>query len=131
MEESIFTKIINGDIPAHKVYEDDKTLAFLTIQPVREGHTLVIPKVQVDQYIDLPDEDYKAMWQTVKKVAARIREVTGKERVGVVIKGIDVPHAHVHLIPFNKGEGLKADGEPVIVDSDVLAPIAEKLRFND
>jgi histidine triad (HIT) family protein len=129
MEDSIFTKIIKGEVPAHKVYEDDKTIAFLTIQPVREGHTLVVPKVQVDQYIDLPDEDYDALWRTVKKVAAHIRDITGKERVGVVIKGIDVPHAHVHLIPFNRGESLKADGEPEVVSADMLAVVAEKLRM--
>jgi histidine triad (HIT) family protein len=129
MEDSIFTKIIKGDIPAHTLYEDDKTIAFLTIQPVREGHTLVVPKVQVDQYIDLPDDYYDALWRTVKKVAAHIRETTGKDRVGVVIKGIDVPHAHVHLIPFDPGEPLKADGAPEVVGSDVLAPIAEKLRL--
>ena len=129
MEDSIFTKIIKGDIPAAKVYEDDTTIAFLTIQPVREGHTLVVPKAQVDQYIDLSDEDYDAMWRTVKKVAARLRDVTGKERVGVVIKGVDVPHAHVHLIPFNKGEPLKADGEPETVSPQTLALVAEKLRF--
>ena len=129
MEDSIFTKIINGEIPAHKIYEDEKTLAFLTIQPVREGHTLVIPKVQVDQYIDLPDDYYDATWRTVKKVAARIREVTGKERVGVVIKGIDVPHTHVHLIPFDKGESLKAEGEPEVLSAEALAPVAEKLRL--
>jgi histidine triad (HIT) family protein len=129
MEESIFTKIINGTVPAHKIYEDDKTLAFLTIQPVREGHTLVVPKVQVDQYVDLSDEDYDALWRTVKKVAARLREVTEKERIGVVIKGIDVPHAHVHLIPFDKGESLKADGTPEVVSSEILAKVAEKLRI--
>lgn len=129
MEESIFTKIIKGEIPSHKIYEDEKTIAFLTIQPVREGHTLVVPKVQVDQYIDLPDEDYDALWHTVKKVAANLRTATGKERIGVVIKGIDVPHAHVHLIPFNKGESLKADGEPEIVSNEMLAPVAEKLRI--
>jgi histidine triad (HIT) family protein len=129
MEDSIFTKIIKGEIPTYKVYEDDKTIAFLTIQPVREGHTLVVPKVQIDQYIDLPDEDYDALWRTVKKVAAHIRNITGKERVGVVIKGIDVPHAHVHLIPFDRGESLKADGEPEIVSADVLEPVAEKLRM--
>ena len=129
MEDSIFTKIIKGDVPAAKVYEDDATIAFLTIQPVREGHTLVVPKAQVDQYIDLSDEDYDAMWRTVKKVAARLRDVTGKERVGVVIKGVDVPHAHVHLIPFNKGESLKADGEPETVSPRTLALVAEKLRF--
>lgn len=129
MEDSIFTKIINGDIPSHKIYEDDKTIAFLTIQPVREGHTLVVPKVQIDNYIDLPDDYYDATWRTVKKVAARLRDATGKERVGVVIKGIDVPHAHVHLIPFDRGESLKADGAPGVVDANVLAEVAEKLRL--
>jgi len=129
MEDSVFTKIIKGEIPAHKLYEDEKTIAFLTIQPVREGHTLVVPKTQVDQYIDLPDEDYTALWQTVKKIAAHLRKVTGKERVGVVIKGIDVPHTHVHLIPFNRGEALKADGEPEIVAPETLASVAEKLRL--
>lgn len=129
MEESIFTKIIKGEIPSHKIYEDEKTIAFLTIQPVREGHTLVVPKTQVDQYIDLPDDDYNALWRTVKKVARHLREATGKERIGVVIKGIDVPHAHVHLIPFDRGESLKADGAPEVIAADILAPIAEKLRI--
>ena len=129
MDDSIFTKIIKGEIPAHKLYEDDKTIAFLTIQPVREGHTLVVPKIQVDQYIDLPDDYYVSMWQTVKKVATRLRDITGKERIGIVIKGIDVPHAHVHLIPFNRGESLKADGTPDVVAPEVLASIAEKLRI--
>ena len=129
MEESIFTKIIKGEIPSHKIYEDEKTIAFLTIQPVREGHTLVVPKTQVDQYIDLPDDDYNALWRTVKKVARHLREATGKERIGVVIKGIDVPHAHVHLIPFDRGETLKADGAPEVIAADILAPIAEKLRI--
>ncbi len=129
MQDSIFTKIIKGEIPAHKLYEDDKTIAFLTIQPVREGHTLVVPKMQVDQYVDLPDEYYDAMWRTVKKVASSVRQGTGKQRVGVVIKGVDVPHAHVHLIPFDKGESLKTDGTPEVVPSELLASVAEKLRL--
>ena len=129
MEDSIFTKIINGEIPCQKVYEDERTLAFLTIQPVREGHTLVIPKVQVDQYIDVPDEDYEAVWRSVKKVAARIREVTGKERVGIVVKGIDVPHWHVHLIPFDVGESLKEGDAKEIATQEDLAAVAEKLRI--
>ena len=128
-EPSIFTKIISGEIPCQKVYEDDKTMAFMTIQPVREGHTLVIPKLQVNQYMDLPDEDYEALWRTVKKVALRVREVTGKERVGVVVKGLEVPHTHVHLIPFNADEPLKADGAEQRADEKDLATIAEKLRF--
>ncbi len=127
-EQSIFTKIINGEIPCHKVYEDDSTIAFLTIDPVRDGHTLVVPKKQVDQYIDLPDEEYDALWRTVKKVAAKIREVTGRERVGVVIKGVDVPHAHVHLIPFNEGESLReGGGAGNDVNHERLAEIAQSL----
>ena len=128
-EPSIFTRIINGEIPCQKVYEDERTLAFLTIQPVREGHTLVIPKVQVDQYIDVPDEDYEAVWRTVKKVAARIREVTGKERVGIVVKGIDVPHFHVHLIPFDVGESLKEGDAKDTATQEELTVVAEKLRI--
>lgn len=129
MEDSVFTKIIKGEIPCHKVYEDGKTIAFLTIQPVRAGHTLVIPKIQVDQFIDLPDDDYDAVWRTVKKIGQKVREVTGKERIGVVIKGIDVPHAHVHLIPFNPGEGLKADEHIELADQAELAKMAKKLMF--
>lgn len=128
MEDSIFTKIINGEIPCHKVYEDEKTLAFLTIEPVREGHTLVISKAQVDQFIDVPDDDYEAVWRTVKKVASRIRDVTGKERVGLVVKGIDVPHFHVHLIPFSAGESLK-EGAGSAMSPEALTAIAEQLRF--
>ncbi len=131
MEPSIFTKIINGELPCHKVYEDEKTIAFLTIDPVRDGHTLVVPKVQVDQYIDLANEDYDALWRTVKLVAAKIRSEMGKERVGVVIKGVDVPHAHVHLIPFNDGESLREGGghsqEP---DHERLAQVADRLRIS-
>ena len=131
MEDSIFTKIIKGEIPSHKVYEDEKTLAFMTISPVREGHTLVIPKVQVDQFIDVPDEEYAAVWRTAKKIAARIREVTGKERVGIIVKGIEVPHFHVHLLPFDTGESLGSGEGGEVAPAEELAAIAEKLRFND
>lgn len=130
MEDSVFTKIIKGEVPCHKVYEDDMTLAFLTIEPVRDGHTLVVPKIQVDQYIDLPDDYYDALWRTVKKVASRIREVTGRDRVAVLIKGIDVPHAHVQLIPFNADERIKADDEiNKEPDNEQLARVAKKLAF--
>lgn len=129
MQDSIFTKIIKGEIPSHKVYEDDNTIAFLTIAPSQPGHTLVVSKAQVDQYIDLPDDDYEALWKTVKKVAKRLREVMETERVGVVIKGIDVPHTHVHLVPFNKGQSLKADEHVSQASDEELSEIAEKLRF--
>lgn len=129
MQDSIFTKIIKGELPCHKVYEDDLTIAFLTIHPAHTGHTLVIPKAQVDQYIDLSASDYEALWNTVHKIAARLREVIGKDRVGLVIKGTEVPHTHVHLVPFNNDERLRADdvlddAEP---DHKKLAEIAAKL----
>src|SRR5689334_21086022 len=100
MQDSIFTKIINGEIPCHKVYEDDKTLAFLDIHPVQPGHTLVIPKRQVEFVWDLDDEMYAAVMATTKKVARRLREVMSVPYVGEQVVGVDVPHAHVHLIPF-------------------------------
>ena len=131
MEDSIFTKIINGEIPCHKVYEDEKTLAFLDINPVVEGHTLVIPKVQVEFVWDLEDADYQAMMATVQKVGQRLREVIGKKYVGQIVVGTDVPHAHVHVAPFDHAGELKRtlDGPGAPADNDSLAAIAEKLRF--
>lgn len=130
MQESIFTKIIKGEIPCHKVYEDEKTLAFLDIHPSVPGHTLVIPKKQIDHLWDLPDEDYQAVMATCKKVALHIKDVLGVERVGVKVIGVDVPHAHVQLIPFNTGTEYKAPqdmkAEP---DHGVLAKMAKKLAF--
>ncbi len=129
-EPSIFTKIINGEIPCHKVYEDDKTLAFLDIYPAAEGHTLVIPKTEVEFVWDMDDEDYSAVMATVKKVARHMREVTGKKYVGVKIIGTDVPHAHVQLIPFDVSSEMfnpqRTDAEP---HHETLAAVAEKLRF--
>jgi histidine triad (HIT) family protein len=129
MQDSIFTKIIKGEIPSYKIYEDDKTIAFLDIEPTRYGHTLVVPKVQIDQFIDLPDEDYDALWRTVKVVAATLRGELKKERVGVVIKGVDVPHTHVHLIPFDKEEHLSKDKDSPKLTPDELNELAGQLRI--
>ena len=129
MADSIFTKIIKGEIPAHKIYEDDKTLAFLTISPSQPGHTLVIPKRQIDQLWDLSDEDYQALMITAKKVAKHIKEVLGVKRIGVRVVGEEVPHAHVHLVPFNTVAEFYAriDGEPE--SDEKLAKMAKKLAF--
>jgi histidine triad (HIT) family protein len=130
MEDSIFTKIIKGEIPCHKIYEDDKTLAFLDIHPIQPGHTLVIPKIQIDHLWDLPDEDYQAVTKTCKKVALRLRERLEVRRVGVQVIGVDVPHAHVQLIPFNIAEEYHTpqdmSAEP---DHPALAELAKKLAF--
>jgi histidine triad (HIT) family protein len=84
------------------VYEDDKTLAFLDINPLLPGHVLVVPKVQIDHIDDLPDADYKALFATVKKLSKRMKEVLGAKRVAILVMGHDVPHAHVHVMPCNR-----------------------------
>lgn len=131
MEDSIFTKIIKGEIPSHKVYEDDKTLAFLDIHPVQEGMVLVVPKVQVAEFTDLSGEDYVALWQTVKKVAQRLREMyPSKRRIGVQIEGLDVDHVHVKLFPIDTGEEFRKEADmDVEPDHAALAEIAKKLAF--
>jgi histidine triad (HIT) family protein len=130
MTDSIFTKIIKGEIPCHKIYEDDKTFAFLDIHPKTPGHTLVIPKKQVEFAWDLTDEDYQALMSTAKKVALRIREVLRPKFVGEQIIGIDVPHTHIHIFPFNDMAEYRnipdMDTEP---DHEALAEIAKKLAF--
>jgi histidine triad (HIT) family protein len=130
MADTIFTKIIKGEIPCHKIYEDEKTLAFLDIHPIQPGHTLVIPKKEVEFLWDLPAEDYQAVMETTKKVAQRLREVSGKPFVGSQVVGIDVPHAHVHVFPFATGEEFRfhpdMSAEP---DHEKLADLAKKLAF--
>lgn len=101
MEDSVFTKIIKGEIPCYKVYEDEKTLAFLDIHPETPGHTLVIPKLQCDKIYELPEEDYVALLDTVKKLSVHMEKVLGVRTLWKVV-GTDVPHAHVHLMPFDE-----------------------------
>ncbi len=129
-ESSVFTKIIRGELPAHKVYEDDRTLAFLDIHPTQPGHTLVVPKVQVWQLWDLEPADYDAIMATAQKVALRLREVLGRRRVGEQVMGLDVNHAHVHLIPFDTIDEYydrpDMSAEP---DHEALAAMAARLKF--
>lgn len=129
MEQSIFTKIINGAIPCHKVYEDDYTVAFLDIHPTQTGHTLVVPKKQVDHFDDLDEQDYDAVWQTVKKVAKAQKKAFGRTRVGVKVIGLDVPHAHVHVLPIDTLDDYKASTDMNIEpDHQQLAHVADTLR---
>lgn len=130
MEDSIYTKIIKGEIPSHKIYEDDNTIAILTIQPFAPGHTLVVPKKQVNQIWDLDDAEYHELMSVVKKVGQHLREVTGKDRVGIAVKGFEVPHVHVHLVPMSRGEHVSLDViDAPMASQDDLAQIAEKFRF--
>ena len=122
---SIFTQIINGEIPSYKIYEDEKTYAFLDIHPDAKGHTLVVPKNEVDKIYELPDEDYHALWASVKKIAARMEEVSGRRTIMKVI-GVDVPHAHVHLIPFDE---TRVGQEPLELSEEEFIDIRDKLAF--
>ena len=130
MAESVFAKIVSGDIPSYKVYEDELTYAFLDIHPVQPGHVLVIPKQQIEFVWDLPDDLYQAVMATSKKVAQRLREVLPQKYVHERIVGIDVPHAHVHLIPFNTDIDLKKEPDTTTEPHhEALAEMAKKLSF--
>lgn len=130
MNETIFTKIIKGEIPSHKVYEDELTYAFLDIHPVSEGHVLVIPKTQVEWIWDLPQDDYEALMRSVKKIGTRIKEVLDVPHVGMLVEGTGVPHVHVHLVPFTHGHEMRTEADMTIEPNNAnLALIAEKIRF--
>lgn len=105
---SIFTKIINGEIPSYKVAEDNNYYAFLDINPLTEGHTLVVPKKEVDYLFDLDEKTYKGLFDFVKKVSEAIEKSVKCIRLGMVVYGLDIPHAHIHLIPL-KGTGNDID----------------------
>lgn len=130
MADSIFTQIIKGEIPCHKIYEDEKTLAFLDIHPVQPGHTLVIPKKQVEFVWDLDGSDYQALMATVKKVGRRIREALAVPYVGQQVMGTDVPHTHIHIIPFRTAaEFRRVPDMAAEPDHAALAAVAQKLAF--
>ena len=122
---SVFTKIIKGEIPCYKIYEDEKTFAFLDINPETPGHTLVVPKAEVDKIYELDDGDYQALMAVVKKLAAHMEKVTGARTLMKVI-GTDVPHAHVHLMPQ---DDTWEYGRQVKMDDAEMAAMAEKLRL--
>jgi histidine triad (HIT) family protein len=130
MQDSIFTKIIKGEIPCHKVYEDDKTFAFLDINPIQPGMTLVVTKTPAETFLDLSDEDAEALWSTVRKVATKMKQVfPDKKRIGVQIEGLDVPHVHVKIFPINTGEEFRSPPRSTEPDHEKLAEIAKKLAI--
>jgi len=98
---TVFTRIVNGEIPCYKVAEDDRCLAFLDINPLAKGHTLVIPKKEIDYLFDVEDDLYGDMWLFSKKVALAIEKVVPCQRIGIAVLGLEVPHAHIHLVPIN------------------------------
>ena len=123
--DNVFSKIIRGEIPCYKIYEDDKNLAFLDIAPESRGHTLVIPKAEVDKIYELSDEDYDALFHAVKKIAKHMEEVLGA-RIIMKVVGTDVPHAHVHLMPIDPDWTY---GKTLKLAEDEFKEIQEELKF--
>lgn len=124
---SIFTKIINGELPSYKIAEDDKCYAFLDISPLAEGHTLVVPKQEVDYIFDIDDELYTHLHLFAKKVAKAIKQAVPCEKVGMAVIGLDVRHAHIHLLPLKAVGDLNFAKEKLSLPAEQMKAIAEKI----
>ncbi len=125
---SIFTRIVSGEIPCYKIAEDDRYLAFLDINPLARGHTLVIPKQEVDYLFDLDDDLLAGMSLFAKKIAHAIDSVMDCKRVGVAVLGLEVPHAHIHLIPINSLYDIEFSKPKLQLTPDEFEEIADKIR---
>ena len=125
---SIFSKIITGEIPAYKVAENEDYLAFLDIFPLQKGHVLVIPKIEVDYIFDLDDESYKGLMLFSKNVAKKIKAVIPCNRIGVTVIGLEVPHAHVHLIPITEERDMSFTNPKMNFSSEEMTAIAKSIR---
>jgi len=124
---SIFTKIIQGEIPCHKVAENEKFIAFLDITPVAKGHTLVVPKMEVDYFFDLNDDLLSEINLFAKEVSVKLQRTVPCRRVGVAIIGLEVPHAHVHLIPLNTMADINFSAERLRMSNEELAALATEI----
>ncbi|MBO6184287.1 MAG: HIT family protein [Chryseobacterium sp.] len=120
---SIFTKIINGEIPAYKIAEDENFVAFLDAMPLVKGHTLIVPKKEVDLIFDLETEEYKNLWAFAQKVAKKVKSAIPCVRVGVAVVGLEVSHAHIHLIPLNKVEEMNFKNERLKLSAEEYSEI--------
>jgi len=125
---TIFSKIISGEIPAYKVAENDDYLAFLDISPLTPGHVLVIPKKETDYIFDIDDEEYIKMWLFAKKVSKGIKSVFSCRKVGIAVVGLEVSHAHIHLIPLNKVSDMNFEKPKLTLASEEMNEIADKIR---
>jgi histidine triad (HIT) family protein len=128
--KSIFSKIIDREIPAHIVAEDDRFLAFLDINPLAVGHALVVPKNEIDYFFDLDDELLKDIMVFSKRVASAIKKTTNCKRVGVAVIGFEVPHAHVHLVPMNTMHDINFANPKLKLSQEELAATAKKINSN-
>lgn len=124
---SIFTRIINGEIPCYKIAEDDRYFAFLDINPLAKGHTLVVPKAEVDYIFDVEDEMLAGMMVFAKKVAKAIDAAIPCERIGVAVIGLEVPHAHIHLVPLNSISDIDFSRPKLKLEKEELESIAKSI----
>jgi histidine triad (HIT) family protein len=125
---TIFSKIINGEISCHKIAENDKFLAFLDISPLAKGHTLVIPKVETNYIFDVEDNEYADLWLFAKEVAKKVKAKIDCTRIGIAVLGLEVAHAHIHLVPINNVSDIDFSREKLKLTQDELAVIAAKIN---
>lgn len=127
---SIFSKIIKGEIPCYKIAEDEHHLAFLDIMPIAKGHTLVIPKKEVDYIFDLEEEEYKNLWAFAQKVSKQIKSAIPCVKVGVAVVGLEVPHTHIHLVPINEIKDLNFMNEKLKLSPEEYEKIRQSIINN-
>jgi len=125
---TLFSKIIKGEIPCHKVHENDEFIAFLDIMPVKEGHVLIVPKIEIDYIFDIEDDLLGRMMVFSKLVAKKIKNAYPCNRIGVTVIGLEVPHAHLHLIPIDKLDDMNFAKEKLSISQDQLTNIALKIK---
>jgi histidine triad (HIT) family protein len=125
---TIFTRIVEGEIPSYKVAESEDFYAFLDINPLAKGHTLVIPKKEIDYIFDVEDDLYKELFLFAKKVGKAIESVIPCKRIGIIVFGLDVPHAHIHLIPINKASDMSFESPKLSLEQTEFESIAAKIR---
>ena len=127
--DSVFTKIIKKEISSYTVYEDSDVIAFLDINPIKMGHTLVVPKKQIDYIFDLDNDDYNKLWTTTKKIANGLKKSVVCRRIGISVIGFEVPHCHIHLIPINTMRDMNFDNSYDCTSSE-MTDMAERIRKN-
>jgi len=125
---SLFSKIVAGEIPAHKIAENEHFLAFLDINPLVKGHTLVIPKKEIDYIFDLEEQEYRDLWTFARKVGKRLESKVKCKRIGIAVIGLEVPHAHIHLVPINEVEDINFAAPKLTLSHSELAAIADSIR---
>ncbi len=126
---SIFSKIINRELPSYIVCEDSENIAFLDINPLRRGHTLIVPKLEIDNIFSLNENSYNSLFSFAKRVAINMKKKITCDRIGMSVVGLDVPHAHIHLIPINSFEDMNFNNSPLKLTDEEMLNICKLLKF--